>query len=158
MGQLNSSFSSGGMSLSFNDVQFSSFIQYLKDEGNKSSGLPIKKAAANIGLQRCGQIWVLGKDIQVNVIMILHINYYKSTRLQIDSSGELIDAADSSYFLLDESLAGNVTNVPSSDIYPQIRTPLNTKVTFPAAHLQNYHTLPIYLGSQASTSSFENCA
>lgn len=73
MGQLNSSFSSGGMSLSFNDVQFSSFIQYLKDEGNKISGLPIKKAAANVGLQPCGKIWVLGKEIQVNTI-IIHIN------------------------------------------------------------------------------------
>ena len=74
MGQLNSSFCSGGMSLSFNDVQFSSFIQYLKDEGNNGSGLPIKKAAANIGLQPCGHVWVLGKEIQVNTIM-LHINY-----------------------------------------------------------------------------------
>ena len=64
MAQLNSSFSSGGMSLSFNDVQFSSFLQYLKDEGN-SRGLPIKKAATNIGLQADGDIWVFGKDIQV---------------------------------------------------------------------------------------------
>lgn len=67
MAQLNSSFSSGGMSLSFNDVQFSAFLQYLKDEGN-SRGLPIKKAANNISLQGCGSIWVFGKDIQVIVI------------------------------------------------------------------------------------------
>ena len=73
MEQLNSSFSSGGMSLSFNDVQFSSFIRYLKDEGNKISGLPIKKAADNVGLQPCGKIWVLSKEIQVNTI-IIHIN------------------------------------------------------------------------------------
>ena len=65
MGQLNALFSSGGMSLSFNDVQFSSFIQYLKNESN-SRHLPIKKAAANIGLQPCGKVWVFGRDIQVS--------------------------------------------------------------------------------------------
>ena len=50
MAQLNGSFGSGGMSLALNEAQFSSFIQHLKDEGNQT-GLPIKKAACNIGLQ-----------------------------------------------------------------------------------------------------------
>lgn len=58
--------------------------------------------------------------------------------VQIDANGELIDSAESSYFLLDESLAGNVTNVPSSDIYPQIHTPLNTEVIFLVVYAQSY--------------------
>jgi len=63
MGQLNSSFGSGGMTLSLTEPQFSCFIQYLKDEGS-SRGLPIQKAARHIGLQP-GDIWVLGEDVQV---------------------------------------------------------------------------------------------
>ena len=52
MSQLNGSFGSGGMTLSFNDTQFSAFIQQLKNEGN-SRGLPIKSAACNIGMWEC---------------------------------------------------------------------------------------------------------
>ena len=88
---------------------------------------------------------MFGKDIQVNILMI-HKNCHESAHVQTDSSGELIDAADSSHFLLDETLAGHGTNMPSSDIYLQIHTPLNTTVTFPAT---NYHALLLYLGSQA---------
>ena len=64
MAQLNSSFGSGGMTLSLSEPQFCSFIQFLKDEGN-ARGLPIKNAACHIGLQPSGDIWVLGEDVQV---------------------------------------------------------------------------------------------
>lgn len=45
---------------------------------------------------------------------------------QISSSGNVIDTVSSPYFLLDETVAGNVSNVPSADIYPHIITPLTT--------------------------------
>ena len=55
-----------------------------------------------------------GSCIQVNIILIM----CPSTALiGYAPNGELLDSAESSYFLLDESLAGNITNVPSSDIY-----------------------------------------
>lgn len=61
--------------------------------------------------------------VQVLLLALLTIAY---SILQINSKGELIDSASSSYFLLDETVAGHVTNVPSADIYPTIVTPLNS--------------------------------
>ena len=46
--------------------------------------------------------------------------------MQISASGDLMDPVSSPYFLLDERVAGNVSNVPSTDIYPKIVTPLYT--------------------------------
>ena len=66
MSQLNSSFGSGGMTLSLTDPQFSSFIQHLKEQGN-SKGLPIKRAACHIGLQHSGDVWVFDEDVQVRM-------------------------------------------------------------------------------------------
>ena len=62
MKQINSSFGSGGMALAMNEVEFSSFILFLK---SKAHNMPIRKAASVIGQQPCGQVWVLGKDLQV---------------------------------------------------------------------------------------------
>ena len=64
LSQLNNSFGSGGMSLAFNDAQFSSFIQYLKQESMGS--LTIRKAVGIIGRQS-DNVWVLGPDIQIDV-------------------------------------------------------------------------------------------
>ena len=49
------------MTLSLTEPQFSSFIQYMKEDGN-SRGLSIKKAASHIGLQPPGDVWVLGEQ------------------------------------------------------------------------------------------------
>ena len=72
MSQINSSFGSGGMSLSMNDLQFSAFLLYLKQE---KEDIPIRKAACIIGQQPCNKVWVLGKDLQVsNHACIIHFN------------------------------------------------------------------------------------
>ncbi len=72
MSQINSSYGSGGMSISLNEQQFSSFIQHLKSEAGTE--LPIKKAACVIGRQPCEQVWVLGKELQVyNTIFNLYL-------------------------------------------------------------------------------------
>lgn len=64
MKQINSSFGSGGMALAMSEVEFQSFILFLKSKVNR---MPIKKAAGVIGLQPCGKIWVFGKDLQVKL-------------------------------------------------------------------------------------------
>ena len=48
MTQMNSSFGSSGMTMAFNELQFSCFIQYLKD--GAEAPLPIKKAACVVGV------------------------------------------------------------------------------------------------------------
>ena len=57
------------MTLALNDVQFGALIQQLKDEGMMTK-LPIKKAACTIGLQPCGNVWVLTGDVQVCAVML----------------------------------------------------------------------------------------
>ena len=37
-----------------------------------------------------------------------------------------MDSVSSKYYLLDEAIAGHVTNVPSVDIYPHVTIPLST--------------------------------
>ena len=65
--QINSSFGSGGMSLAMNDAELAFFLMFLKSSLTKSSSTPYKitKAATVIGQQSCGQVWVMGKDLQV---------------------------------------------------------------------------------------------
>ena len=63
LSQLNNSFGSGGMSLAFNEAQFSSFIQFLKQES--MGKLAIRKAVAVVGKQSDG-VWVLAPDIHIN--------------------------------------------------------------------------------------------
>ena len=69
MKQLNSSFGSGGMGLAMTEVEFSSFIIFLKSRPT-SHNMPIRKAATVIGRQRCGKIWVLGKALQVSISVL----------------------------------------------------------------------------------------
>ena len=61
MQQINTSFGSGGMFLSFNNKELTEFVQYLKQGGS----LPIKKAATHIGRQKGCLIWVF-KDFLVS--------------------------------------------------------------------------------------------
>ena len=67
MAQLNASFGSGDMGITLNDQLFISFIQYLK---HVARPLPIRKAAATVGLQPCGKVWVLGPDLHVSSQML----------------------------------------------------------------------------------------
>jgi hypothetical protein len=58
-------FGSGGMGLSMTEVEFASFIIFLKSRPTQSQ-IPIRKAATLIGRQRCGKVWVMGKALQVS--------------------------------------------------------------------------------------------
>ena len=61
MSQINNSFGSGGMSLALNDMQFSLFVQFLKNEGHNA--LPIRKAVTFVGRQKDNPVWVLGSNM-----------------------------------------------------------------------------------------------
>ena len=67
MSQINSSFGSGGMSLAMNDLQFAALLLYLKSN-SECTGTSIRKAACVIGQQPCGNVWVMGKDLQVGTL------------------------------------------------------------------------------------------
>jgi hypothetical protein len=56
MRQINSSY--GAM----NEAEFALFVMYLK---SSSTPMKITKAATVIGQQPCGQVWVMGKYLQV---------------------------------------------------------------------------------------------
>lgn len=105
LGQINNSFGSGGMSLALNEAQFSLFIQFLKKEG-----LPIKKAVLIIGLQNDGKVWVLGKD------------------LHIDITGAIINEPDRVYTWLDGMIRETLCNVTLEEVLPKIKLPLNPTV------------------------------
>ena len=105
MSALNNSFGSGGMSLAFNETQFASFIQFLKDQN--STDMDIKVAAHNVGLQPCGKVWVLGKS------------------LQIDSDGKEIDATKHSYLWLPDIIP-QIGNITMQRLLPTISLPLTT--------------------------------
>ena len=96
------------MSLAFNDMQFSAFIQFLKGENRQH--LPIYKAACTIGQQPCQEEWVLGKDVT------------------ICSNGELIPRGQSRYIWLDAALLGDGGSVPTQDVVPTVHTPLSSSV------------------------------
>lgn len=60
---LNNSFGSGGMAISLNDSQFSSFIQFLK---RQTKNISIKTATSYVGQQPCGKVWVMGPTVHLN--------------------------------------------------------------------------------------------
>ena len=95
------------MSLAFNDMQFSAFIQFLKaDHGHN---LPIYKAACTIGQQPCLKEWVLGKDVI------------------IDCDGNTISQGNSKYVWLDATLLGDCA-IPSQEVVPSIHLPLSSSI------------------------------
>ena len=69
MKQINSSFGSGGMALAMTETEFGSFLMFLKSNVPRE-GIPILKAAAVIGQQPCGKVWVMGKDVQVSYCFV----------------------------------------------------------------------------------------
>ena len=89
MSQVNNSFNSGGMSLALNDNQFSSFIQFLKDESLQT--LPIRRAADIIGLQDDSNKWVLGN-------------------LEIDTNGKVVQSDDRQYVWLTNIIRESPSN------------------------------------------------
>ena len=80
MSQINSSFGSGGMTLAMNDLQFATFIIHIKSH---QQDMPIRKAACVIGRQPCGNVWVLGKDLQVSALLQLLVSTYVNCILYI---------------------------------------------------------------------------
>jgi hypothetical protein len=105
LAQINNSFGSGGMSLAFNETQFSSFIQYIK-----KGQLPIKKAALIIGLQNNDSVWVLGKD------------------LHISAEGEVINTDNRIYTWLDDMISEGLYNTRLQEVLPSIKCPLNVSI------------------------------
>ena len=104
--QLNNSFGSGGMSLAFNDNQFSLFLQFLKKEAGRN--LPIRKAVTVIGKQGNSSVWVLGRD------------------LQLDAEGEVIPNPEQTYMWLDETINEALTMFGLEEVLPVISLPLGT--------------------------------
>ena len=77
MKQINSSFGSGGMGLAMTEVEFSSFMIYLKLKPT-SSPMPIRKAVTVIGEQNCGKVWVFGYSLHSlnNTVTLRSINIH----------------------------------------------------------------------------------
>ena len=107
MTQINNSFGSGALSLALNEVQFSQFVQYLK---NSSSSLPIKSAANIVGKQEDYPVWVMGEDIQLN------------------QSGDMICEEDRQIVWHQASLAEYISNINLCELVPHIHTPLDSSI------------------------------
>lgn len=106
MAQVNNSFGSGGMSLTFNENQFATFVQFLKMQDN----IGIRSAATLVGQQQCNEVWVMGSD------------------LQVDGDGNVIPVNTSSYIWLDKVAFGEAGSISMRDLLPTIRAPLSTDV------------------------------
>ena len=109
LGQINNSFGSGGMSLAFNEVQFSSFVQFLKLQSRGQ--LTIQKAVTIIGQQPgVPLMWVLGKD------------------LHIDGQGSTIEASERTHMWMDLTLQAGLGSITLQEFLPTIASPLGTEV------------------------------
>ena len=115
LAQINKSFGSGGMSLALNEVQFSMFIQFLKQDSAQC--LTISKAVTRIGQQDDTELWVLGECVQV------------------DAHGQLISQEDLVYTWLDWSVQQGLGNVSLKEVLPTICLPLNTTILHRAVKL-----------------------
>ena len=109
LSQLNNSFGSGGMSLAFNDAQFSSFIQYLKQESMGS--LTIRKAVGIIGRQS-DNVWVLGPDIQIDV------------------DGNVIPPNERSHLWMDAIIHDGLCSVAPEEVLPVLLAPFRPDTSF----------------------------
>ena len=96
MTQINNTYGSGGMSIAFNDQQFSSFIQFSKGQ-NK---IDVVTAATFSGEQVCKKVWVMG------------------SKLQLDSNGEEIPENEYQYMWYNMHT--------STSILPIIKLPLSS--------------------------------
>ena len=115
LAHINNSFGSGGMSLALNEVQFSTFIQFLKQDSVKN--LTIRKAVTRIGEQEHDKIWVLGEYVQ------------------IDEHGHAISLEDQCYTWLDWSVEQALGNVSMKEVVPTIHLPLKTAILQRAVEL-----------------------
>ena len=106
MSQINNSFGSEGMSLALNEVQFSQFIQHLKDNAPSV----IRAAVSRIGKHEGYPVWVMGENIQLN------------------EDGDLIPKENRSIVWHAASLAENIGNVQLSELVPTIHIPLDSSV------------------------------
>ena len=103
MGKINNSFGSGGMTLALNEAHFASFVQFLK----LGEDISIRSAATIVGQQTCNEVWVMGRDVQ------------------IDGDGNIMPPNTSPYIWLDKLALGEVGSVPVGDLLPSIATPLS---------------------------------
>ena len=103
LSHINNSFGSGGMSLAFNEAQFASFIQFLKQESMGS--LVIRKAVGIVGKQR-DNVWVLGPDIH------------------IDADGRVIPPTDQTHVWMDRIIEDGLGSVAQEEVLPLLATPL----------------------------------
>ena len=91
------------MSLAFNEAQFSSFIQFLKQDS--MGHLVIRKAVTLIG-EQCDQVWVLSRD--------LHIN----------ADGSVIPASDQTHVWMDAIIKDGLGTITPEEVIPAFPTPL----------------------------------
>lgn len=102
-------FGSGSISLAFPEVQFVSFIQFLKAESKDR--LAIQKAVSVVGKQTCHDlVWVLGDDQQISCDGRQHLTE-EQTHVWLSC-------------MIDDLLG----NISSKEVLPSICMPLNTKV------------------------------
>ena len=118
------------MALAMNEAEFASFLMFLKCNIPKQ-GMPIRKAATVIGQQPCGQVWVMGKDIQVSStllhghILTIVLTSVLISYLCLSHPYQFTLSDDSQYIWLNPTLLGDIGYVPSSDVLPSIQLPLS---------------------------------
>ena len=129
LAQINNSFGSGGMSLAFNEAQFSMFIQFLKQES--ANGLNIRRAVTQIGEQPDKELWVLGDGIQVN------------------SLGMLVPEEHQVLIWLEWSIAQGLGSITLKEVLPTIVFPLSTtalcRVMELLQHIMKHNFIPAIL-------------
>lgn len=146
MSQINSSFGSGGMTIALNELQLSSFIQFLR----RQQPVGICKAASIVGEQVCGNVWVVGPDIHIS------------------SDGALMPQEEHEYVWLETGFNGSL----AVDLQSRIQLPL---INSPSAMLSkllmllrtimkhNFHSSLLVLAGTLMTlhyrtmQSFEGC-
>lgn len=109
MAQLNMSFKSGGMSLSFNNKELTDFIQQLQCEND----IPTKQAAIHSGRQPGSLIWVFGSETQISAENVDDICLLSSSSMPYVWLG--------AEMLMDER-----SKLSVSDICPMVSLPLST--------------------------------
>ncbi len=103
MSQINLSFGSGGMSLSFNNKELTDFVQQLQNE----SDIPTKQAALHSGCQMGSLVWVFGKT-------------------QVSATEGVLSQESAPYVWLGlEMLLDEKSKLSVRDICPTISLPLN---------------------------------
>lgn len=107
------------MGLSFNEVQFSQFVQFLKRETLAKGALPIRKAVSVVGLQHSFDtpVWVLGEELQIN------------------DNGEIINEEERKFIWISQMINEILSSVSLEEVVPVIHLPLQTSILHRYVHV-----------------------